>query len=200
MRKRTASARSPDAAALERAVRDFLRAAGQDPGSKALRATPRLVAKAWAEEFLDGYGRTPRDALAEKLPAPKARGDGMVVVTGLRYRSVCPHHLLPFAGTASVAYVPGRHLVGFGRLGTLLDTLGHRLVLQEELAQQVADALVEHLGARGAACLLSAEQACLRLRGGEQHHAATWAEAWSGLFARDRKLRAAFRARAGAGP
>jgi GTP cyclohydrolase I len=83
-------------------------------------------------------------------------------------------------------------VVGFGRLSTLVDTLAHRLVLQEELARQIADALVRELGAQGAACALRAEQACLRMRGEEQGHATTYAESFAGSMATSAELRARF--------
>ena len=61
------------------------------------------VTEAWLNEFLDGYRCDPKQALGEQFPAPKG-GAGMVVVTDLRYRSVCPHHLLPYEGVAGYAF------------------------------------------------------------------------------------------------
>ena len=72
----------------------------------------------------------------------------LVVVTHLHFRSMCPHHLRPYSGIAHVAYVPGRAVVGFGRLSALVDVFAHRLVLQEELARQIACALQDELGSQ----------------------------------------------------
>jgi GTP cyclohydrolase IA len=121
-----------------------------------------------------------------------ATSRGLVTVTGLDYHSVCPHHLLPSRGVAHVAYVPGSRVVGFGQLGKLVDCLAHRLVLQEDLAQQIADALVSHLGARGAACLLDAEQLCLTVRGEKRARSRTHAEAFAGTLAEDAALQRRF--------
>ena len=174
---------------MERAVADFLGAAGLDVHQPELIETPGRVAAAWAGGFLDGYARTPKEALAETYPAPKGSQGELVVVTGLRFHSMCPHHLLPVEGRATLAYVPGRRVVGFGRLGALLDTLAHRLILQETLAREVASALARELGSPATACVLQAHQACLRVRGEEQSDAVTHAEAYTGALRKDGALR-----------
>jgi GTP cyclohydrolase I len=182
---------------MERAVADFLRAAGADPADPNLRDTPTLVADAWLSEFLDGYRTTPEAALGERYPAPEASDSSMVVVTDLRYRSVCPHHLLPYTGVAHLAYVPERSVVGFGRLAALLDCFAHRLILQEDLARSVARALARGLASPGTACVLEAEMTCLRIRGEMQHDARTHSEAYEGLLRRDGPLRRELWARIG---
>ncbi len=92
----------------------------------------------------------------------------VVVVGGLRFHAMCPHHLLPYRGVAHVAYLPRGKLVGFGRLAELVDCFTKRLTLQERATHQIADALCRHLGARGAGCVIEAEQLCLALPG-EKH-------------------------------
>ena len=92
----------------------------------------------------------------------------VVVVGGLRFHAMCPHHLLPYRGVAHVAYLPAGKLVGFGRLAELVDCFTKRLTLQERATHQIADALCRHLGARGAGCVIEAEQLCLALPG-EKH-------------------------------
>jgi len=176
---------------MQTAVAAFLQAAGLDLSHPNLAETPARVASAWADEFLDGYARTAADALGETYPAP-ASANGLVIVSGLGFHSACPHHLLPYRGVAHLAYVPGDRVVGFGRLSALVDTLAHRLVLQEDLAHDLADALTTELGARGAACAIRAEQGCLRLRGAEQPHATTYAESFAGTLASDAELRLRF--------
>lgn len=183
---------APDRAAMQAAIAQFLKAAGLDPSDPNLVETPERVAAAWADEFLAGYQHTAAEALGETFPGPPPAGDELVVVTGLQFRSACPHHLLPYRGIAHIAYVPAGRVVGFGRLSALLDTFAHRLVLQEELARQVADALVQELGARGAACAIRAQQSCFQLRGEEQHQATTYSEAFSGRMASEPELRQRF--------
>lgn len=187
--KKAAPSRKPNPALMKRAVADFLKAAGLPLTDPNLQLTPERVTQAWLEEFLDGYQRTPAQVLADRFPVSKRAARELVVVSGLRFHSMCPHHLLPYSGKATIAYVPNDEVVGFGRLSSLLDTFAHRLVLQEELARQVADALRTTLKSQATACVLEAEQTCLRLRGDHQRDAVTHAEAYEGLFRTDRALR-----------
>jgi GTP cyclohydrolase I len=150
--------------------------------AKALRqsdvlGTPRRVAEAFRDDLLDGYRCDPATILRGAIPH---RGHDLVAVTGIDFHAVCPHHLLPYRGTACIAYVPGGRVLGFGVMARLLDCFAHRLVIQEVLARQVADALVEHVGARGAACILDAEQMCLTVRGERRREARTHSQAFAG--------------------
>ena len=180
---------APDLAAMASAVDTFLTAAGLPRSDVNLAETPARVAEAWATEFLDGYRTTPEEALGETFPAPRGGSGELVVVTDLHFRSMCPHHLLPYSGRVHVAYVPSAKVVGFGRLGALVDCFAHRLILQEDLAREVAHALARVLRSPATACIVEAEQTCLRLRGGEQRDAVTHAEAYEGRLRRDGSLR-----------
>ena len=179
---------APDLEAMRRAVQAFLEASGL-PDDPELKDTPARVAEAWAQTFLDGYGRDPESVLAERIPVPEGSEGELVVVTGLRFHSMCPHHLLPVEGRAHLAYVPGEFVVGFGRLAALLDTWAHRLILQEHLARGVVGSIARGLESPGAACILEAHQACLRVRGEEQRDAVTHAEAYEGVLRKDGMLR-----------
>lgn len=194
MKRSRTQTTAPQVGLMAKAVEQFLVAAGLDLSDAHLKETPRRVAAAFAHEFLDGYARDPVEALGAQYPV-KQRGDReLVVITHLQFRSMCPHHLLPYSGFAHLAYVPGKTVVGFGRLGELLKVYAHRLVLQEELARNVAQALVTILKSPGAACVLEAQQTCLRLRGDEQHRAVTHTEAYEGVL-KDAGLRAELWAR-----
>jgi len=150
-----------------------------------LTRTPERVAEAWANDLLDGYRHDPAEILRDAMPST---GRELVAVTGIDFHSVCPHHLLPSRGLAHVAYVPGGRVVGFGQLAQLVDALAHRLVLEEDLARQVAEALMVHAGARGAACVLEAEQMCLSVRGERRPRARAHAQFFAGVMAEDGAL------------
>ena len=158
---------SPDANAIATAIAALLRAAGHDPSSAAdVRQTPERVAKLWMEEFLAGYAMDPAKILGE--PVVGEADPDVVVVSGLRFHSMCPPHLVPFRGVAHLAYLPAGKLAGFGRLADLVECFTKRLTLQERATSAIADALWRGLGAHGAGCVLEAEQLCLALPG-ERH-------------------------------
>jgi len=182
----------PLRAAAAQAVDRFLDGLGlpdEVRRSEDLLGTPGRVAEAWLEDLVDGYQLSPAAILAES--APSASRD-LVAVTGIAYHSICPHHLLPSRGLAHVGYLPGGRLAGFGQIVRLVDALAHRLILQEELARQIVQALGEHLGARGAACVLDAEHLCLTVRGTRRGGARAHAEAYAGALAREGAARRRF--------
>jgi GTP cyclohydrolase I len=100
--------------AIEAAVRGLLSACGLDLAHKDLVGTPVRVARTWTEEFLSGFAMDPAKILGDPVI-----GEGtteLVLVRELPFHGLCPHHLLPYTGQASVAYLPGDKLAGFGRL------------------------------------------------------------------------------------
>lgn len=163
-----AAARAPHLGRMAAAVRDLLAASGLAVDDADLRGTPGRVARIWTEEFLSGYAQGPATILGDPVvgePDPE-----LVVIAGLRFHSLCPHHLLPYRGVAAVAYLPHERLFGFNRVARLVDCFTRRLTLQERATCQIAQALCTYGGARGAACVLRAEQLCLALPG-ERHDA-----------------------------
>jgi GTP cyclohydrolase I len=152
---------------MSAAVAALLRAAGLDPaGDVDLMQTPDRVAKLWHEEFLAGYAMDPAKILGE--PVVGETDPDVVIVAGLRFHSMCPHHLVPFRGVAHLAYIPAGKLAGFGRLADLVECFTKRLTLQERATHQIAHTLWQGLGARGAGCVMEAQQLCLSLPG-ERH-------------------------------
>jgi GTP cyclohydrolase I len=153
--------------ALRAAVDALLRASGRDPATEPdLLHTAARVARVWNEEFLAGYDMDPARILGD--PVLGEADPDVIVVGGLRFHAMCPHHLLPYRGVAHVAYIPHGRLVGFGRLAELVDCFTKRLTLQERATHQIADSLCQHLAARGAGCVIEAEHMCLAIPG-EKH-------------------------------
>ena len=170
-----------DTAALSRAIDALLRAAGQDPDADGdFLTTPDRVAKLWKTEFLAGYDMDPTVILGD--PVLGEADPDVVVVGGLRFHSMCPHHLVPYRGVAHVAYLPNGKLVGFGRLADRVDCFTKRLTLQERATHQIADALCRVLGAHGAGCVLEAEQLCLALPGEKHDQSGVITSAFVGSF------------------
>ncbi|MDC0717710.1 GTP cyclohydrolase I [Nannocystis bainbridge] len=147
--------------AIERAIAALLDACGLDRRHKDFTSTPSRVARVWSQEFLSGFAMDPAKILGD--PVEGEGESALVVVRGIPFHGLCPHHLLPYTGTATVAYLPAAKLAGFGRLGDLVACFTRRLTLQERACNDVVDALVEHLGARGAGCVMRGRHTCLSI-------------------------------------
>ncbi|HYP73414.1 MAG TPA: GTP cyclohydrolase I, partial [Microbacterium sp.] len=159
------------------AVRDILAAIGEDPDRPGLKATPQRVADAYAE-FFAGVGEDAAAPLEHTIsvsrgPAPDTLPSGAVLLRGIRFRSVCEHHLLPFAGHAHIAYLPGEQVVGLGALPKVVDVLAARPQVQERLGEQIADTIAASLDARGVLVVLDAAHECVTMRGPRQIDATT---------------------------
>lgn len=169
------------------AVREILEAIGEDPARPGLKATPQRVADAYAE-FFAGVGEDAAAPLAHTIsvsrgPAPDTLPSGAVVLRDIRFRSVCEHHLLPFAGRAHLAYLPGEQVVGLGALPKVVDVLAARPQVQERLGEQIADTIAASLDARGVLVVLEASHECVTMRGGRQPDAQTVTVAARGALA-----------------
>ena len=147
----------------EAAVRELLLAIGEDPDRDGLRDTPARVARAY-EEFFSGLAQSPEDVLSAVF---ELGHEEMILVKDIELYSMCEHHLVPFHGVAHVAYIPGEdgRITGLSKLARLVEMYARRPQVQERLTTQVADALVEHLGARGVIVVVEAEHLCMSMRG-----------------------------------
>lgn len=173
--------------ALEAAVESFLEACGRSTDESDLRGTPRRVAALWREHFLDGYDMDPAQILGDLV---KGEGDNEIVaIRDIPCHGMCPHHLMPWTGRATVAYLPGAALVGFGRLADLVRAYTHRLTLHERACNDVADALVSRLAARGSACVITASHNCLNVPG-DKHATEVVAASYRGEFKTRQDLQA----------
>jgi len=187
-------ARAPDRAALSKAVEDLLLACGAELDAET-RATPERVARAFAEDLLDGYARDPVEVLRSSLvPAPR-KGE-LVIASQIDFHAICPHHLLPYKGMAAVGYVADQWLVGFGKIAEATDALAHRLILQETLVHRLCEAVMTALSPLGAGVVITAEHGCMQVRGPMRRQSKVTVEAWAGAFERDAELRASLARRA----
>ena len=174
-----------DLDAAERAAADLLAALGADPESEHLQETPRRVAKAYAELL------SPTPFNATTFPN-EAAYDELVLVSDIPFQSLCAHHLLPFHGTAHVAYLPGERIVGLSKLGRVVDKFAHDLQIQERLTTQVADWIEQTLEPRGVGVIIEAEHLCMSMRGAQKPGALTTTSALRGLVRDDPRTRQEF--------
>ncbi|QWT25208.1 GTP cyclohydrolase I [Subtercola sp. PAMC28395] len=164
-----------DSQRVESAVRELLLAIGEDPDRDELVSTPRRVAEAYSE-FFSGVGVDASHLLSETFPLEPdvgAHAPQPVLVRGISFRSVCEHHLLPFLGTAHIAYVPSNRLIGLGRLPAIVDIIASRPQLQERLGEQIAQTIADGLDARGVLVVLEASHGCVTMRGARQTASST---------------------------
>jgi GTP cyclohydrolase IA len=181
---------SVDRERIEKAVREILEAVGEDPDRDGLVRTPERVA-AMYEEIFGGLSEDPARHLTVTF---EAEHDEMVMVRDIPLFSLCEHHLVPFAGRAHVAYIPGDdgRITGLSKIARLVEGFARRPQVQERLTTQVADALVETLRPSGVLVMIEAEHLCMSMRGVKKPGALTITSAVRGLF----KTNAATRAEA----
>jgi len=145
------------------AVGELLRALGYDTSAEALRGTPDRVARAW-EEQLGGRELVADEVLRTEFDAHGY--DEVVVLRAIPFYSTCEHHLLPFYGSADVAYVPGDgRVVGLSKLARLVDMHARRLQLQERFTSDIANDLDRVMRPLGVAVVARAQHLCMCSRG-----------------------------------
>jgi GTP cyclohydrolase IA len=162
------------------AVRELLSAIGEDVDREGLLDTPDRVARMWAE-VASGLHADPRQHLKVTFEADH---DEMVMVRDIPLYSMCEHHLVPFMGTAHVAYIPnddGR-VIGLSKIARLVDGYARRPQVQERLTSQVADALDGSLQPKGVMVVVEAEHLCMSMRGVRKPGSSTVTSAVRGLF------------------
>jgi GTP cyclohydrolase I len=165
---------------VERAVREILEAIGEDPDRDGLVRTPARIAHMY-EEIFAGLHEDPSRHLTVTFEADH---DEMVMVRDIPVHSVCEHHLVPFAGKAHVAYIPGTdgRITGLSKIARLVDGFAKRPQVQERLTTQIADALVDVLSPIGVLVMIEAEHFCMSMRGVKKPGSLTITSAVRGLF------------------
>jgi len=148
-------------AKIEEAVTMILEAIGEDVTREGLVETPARIARMY-EEIFSGV-----DESSEELMAKRFHEDNtdMVLEKDIVFYSMCEHHLLPFFGKVHVAYIPDGEVVGLSKLARTVDVYAKRPQLQERMTNQIADAIMNQLGAKGAMVMIEAEHMCMTMRG-----------------------------------
>jgi GTP cyclohydrolase I len=178
-----------DQVMIEAAVRQILEAIGENPGREGLRETPRRMAEAYAELF-SGVGEDPAELLT--IGFDEEDHHEMVVLKDIPFHSMCEHHLLPFHGVAHVGYIPNGRIAGISKLARLVEVLARRPQVQERLASQVVDHLMNGLQAKGAAVVIEATHLCMTMRGIRKPGSLMVTSATRGLFRDDPRTRSEF--------
>ena len=174
-----------DADKIEKAVKDILVAVGEDTQREGLKRTPERVARMYAE-LLGGMYEDPdkhlRGVFTENY-------DEIVLLRDIPFYSICEHHLMPFIGSAHVAYLPCGMVLGVSKLARIVDCFARRLQTQERLTYQIADYIMTSLKPQGAAVVLEASHSCMTIRGIQKPGSSMVTSALRGIFKRDPRTR-----------
>ena len=162
------------------AVREILAAIGEDPDREGLVETPDRVARMYAE-VCSGLHEDPVTYLKTTF---QVGHDEMVMVRDIPLYSLCEHHLIPFLGTANVAYIPSGsgQVTGLSKLARLVDGYAKRPQVQERLTTQIAEAIEGALEPRGVLVVIEAEHLCMSMRGVRKPGTTTVTSSVTGIF------------------
>ncbi len=166
-------------------VRSLLGHIGEDPYREGLVETPDRVVRSWKELFA-GYEEDPCRHLAKTFATTSTQ---MVHINGIDFVSTCEHHMLPFIGTMDIAYLPVGRCVGLSKFARLVDGFARRLQIQEQLTDQVADAIATHVETKGVAVRCRARHSCMTLRGPRNGGASMATTSLRGDFLNDESVK-----------
>lgn len=159
---------------------------GEDPSREGLLKTPMRAAKAmWY--ITSGYRSEASATLSQAMF--EHEGSKVVMVRDIEFYSMCEHHILPFFGHISIAYVPGEKIVGLSKLARTVDICARKLQVQERLTGEVAKVVADTLGAKGVLVICEAEHLCMKMRGVEKQQSLTETIEYTGIFEEDGELR-----------
>lgn len=171
---------------IENAVREILKAVGENVKRKDIAATPKRVAEMY-EEILSGTKQDPRKELEVIFEKDH---DGIILLKGIPLYSICEHHLLPFIGKAHVAYIPkGNRVTGLSKIARVIDIFAKRLQVQERLTTDIADIIMAKLKPKGVLVVIEAEHLCMSMRGVKKPGVLTITSAVRGIFRKNEKTR-----------
>lgn len=174
---------------FEKNVKDILELIGENPQRDGLLKTPTRVFKSF-QYLTSGYKQDPKEILNDALF--DSSNNEMVLVRDIEFYSLCEHHLLPFFGRAHIAYIPDKKVVGLSKIPRLVEIYARRLQIQEQLTEQIADAMMKYVGAKGVGVVIEARHMCIEMRGVQKANSTTSTSALRGYFLKNEKTRKEF--------
>lgn len=158
---------------------DILNVLGEDASREGLLKTPERVAKAMLT-LTRGYRMDPKAVLMSARFQEDYKQ--MVIVKDIDFFSLCEHHMLPFYGTAHVAYIPNGYITGLSKIARVVDIFSHRLQVQERMTLQIKECIQEALNPLGVMVVIEAKHMCMQMRGVEKQNSITTTSDFSGAF------------------
>ena len=169
---------------IKKAVSLFLEGIGEDPEREGLLETPDRIAK-MCEELFGGYEADAAGHLEKTFTSTQK---GLVLEKDITFYSVCEHHLLPFYGKVHIGYIPDGKVVGLSKLARTVEVFARRAQIQEQLTDQIADAMMDILAPKGVIVMVEAEHMCMTMRGVQKPGTQTMTYALKGEFEKDKNL------------
>lgn len=169
--------------------RGLIEGLGEDIDREGLRDTPMRAAKAM-QFLMRGYSQRLEDIVNNALFASKI--DEIVMVKDIELYSLCEHHLLPFIGRCHVGYLPNGKVLGLSKVARIVDMFARRLQIQEQLTQQIAEAIMNSAGARGVGVIIEARHLCMAMRGVEKQNSVMKTSVLLGSFRDNAPTRSEF--------
>ena len=173
---------------IQEGVRLILEGIGEDIHREGLVETPDRIARMY-EELAAGYTD---DAAVHLKKRFHVDNNDMVMEKDIHFYSFCEHHMLPFYGTAAVAYIPDGEVVGLSKIARTLEVFAKRFQLQERLTAQIADVFMKELKPQGVMVLIEAEHMCMTMRGLKKPGTKTVTVVTRGVFNEDERLQNQF--------
>jgi GTP cyclohydrolase I len=164
---------------IEVAISELLTAVGEDPSREGLQRTPERVGRMY-DELLAGYRVDPQRMINDAIF--DVEYDEMVIVRDIEFYSLCEHHMLPFIGSAHVAYLPSDKVIGLSKIPRVVDLFSRRLQVQERLTRQIADFLDTALHPHGVGVVVEGLHLCSMMRGVKKANARMVTSALVGSF------------------
>jgi len=170
---------------IEKAVKEILLAIGEDADREGLQETPIRVARMYKELF-SGMREKPEKHIKSVF---SEKCEEIVLLKDIPFYSTCEHHLMPFIGSAHVAYLPGEKVLGVSKIARIVDCFAKRLQIQERLTSQVADFIMDNLQPQGVAVVMEASHSCVTIRGVQKPGSVMVTSALRGQFKKDIRSR-----------
>ena len=169
-------------------IKNIIEKIGEDPNREGLKETPERVERAYKEIF-SGYSQNPKDLM-------KTFTEGtcheMVILKNCEFYSTCEHHMFPFFGHISIGYIPNGKVIGISKLARLVDCFSKKMQIQERMTTEIADCIMNELGAKGVMVVCEGVHFCMRSRGVKKQDASMVTSAIRGSFSENDALRAEF--------
>lgn len=159
--------------------REIIKLLGEDVEREGLIKTPERVSKAM-QFLVQGYEQNPEEIIQSAMFTEDYRQ--MVIVKDIDFYSMCEHHMLPFFGTAHIAYIPNHKITGLSKIARIVDVFARRLQVQERLTTQIKECIQNTLNPMGVMVVIEAQHLCMQMRGVQKQHSVTTTSDFSGVF------------------